>query len=189
MGVFESSAVLLVNAIGGIYLLAVLLRFLLQIARADFYNPVSQAVVRLTDPMVRIFRSFIPGYRGIDFSSLILAVLVEALAICLIFLMYERSIPSLGFIITWAVVGVILLYREHLLLRDHRINHHVICHDVLREHEPASNLTSDLATYRACHGAHKKGNPANGRTGFLSDLYLYRYRSHTEFTHTDFWNQ
>ena len=106
MGVFESSAALLVNAIGGIYLLAVLLRFLLQIARADFYNPVSQAVVRLTDPMVRIFRSFIPGYRGIDFSSLILALLVEALAICLMFLMYERSIPSLDFIITFAVVGV-----------------------------------------------------------------------------------
>ena len=106
MGVFESSAVLLVNAIGGIYLLAILLRFLLQIARADFYNPVSQAVVRLTDPMVRIFRSFIPGYRGIDFSSLILALLVEALAICLMFLMYERSIPSLDFIITFAVVGV-----------------------------------------------------------------------------------
>ena len=39
MGVFGSSAALLVNAIGGIYLLAVLLRFLLQIARADFYNP------------------------------------------------------------------------------------------------------------------------------------------------------
>ena len=106
MGVFESSAVLLVNAIGGIYLLAVLLRFLLQIARADFYNPVSQAVVRLTDPMVRIFRSFIPGYRGIDFSSLILALVVEALAICLIFLMYGGSIPSLDFIITFAVVGV-----------------------------------------------------------------------------------
>ena len=82
MGVFGSSAALLLNAIGGIYLLAVLLRFLLQIVRADFYNPVSQAVVRLTDPMVRIFRSFIPGYRGIDFSSLILTVVVEAVTIC-----------------------------------------------------------------------------------------------------------
>ena len=106
MGVFGSSAALLVNAIGGIYLLAVLLRFLLQIARADFYNPVSQAVVRLTDPMVRIFRGFIPGYRGIDFSSLILAVVVEALAICVMILLYGGSMPSLGFIITWAVVGV-----------------------------------------------------------------------------------
>ena len=72
MGVLGSSAALLLNAVGGIYLLAILLRFLLQIVRADFYNPVSRCG-RLTDPMVRIF-SFIPGYRGIDFSSLILAV-------------------------------------------------------------------------------------------------------------------
>ena len=105
MEVFGSSAALLVNALGGIYLLAVLLRFLLQIVRADFYNPVSQAVVRLTDPMVRIFRSFIPGYRGIDFSSLILAVVVEAVTICTDTAV-RGSIPSLGFIITWAVVGI-----------------------------------------------------------------------------------
>ena len=36
MGVLGSSAALLLNAVGGIYLLAVLLRFLLQIVRADF---------------------------------------------------------------------------------------------------------------------------------------------------------
>ncbi|HBW82993.1 MAG TPA: YggT family protein [Gammaproteobacteria bacterium] len=109
MGVFGSSAALVVNAVGGLYLLAILLRFLLQIARADFYNPVSQAVVRLTDPMVRIFRKFIPGYRGIDFSSLILAVVVEALAICVMILLYGGNIPSISFIITWAVVGITYL--------------------------------------------------------------------------------
>ena len=87
MGVFGSSAALIINALGGLYLLAVLLRFLLQIAKADFYNPLSQAVVRVTDPMVRVFRNFIPGYRGIDFSSLILAIVIEGIAICvLIFL-------------------------------------------------------------------------------------------------------
>lgn len=107
MGVLGSSAALIVNALGGLYLLAVLLRFLLQLARADFYNPVSQAVVRITDPAVRLFRKFIPGYRGIDFSSLVLAMLVEAVFICILILLYGGSIPSAGFIITWAFVGVI----------------------------------------------------------------------------------
>ena len=106
MGVLGSSAALIFNALGGLYLLAVLLRFLLQIARADFYNPVSQAVVRITDPMVRVFRSFIPGYKGIDFSSLILALVVEGVAICILILLYGGSIPSPGFVITWAFVGV-----------------------------------------------------------------------------------
>lgn len=107
MGVFGSSAALIVNALGGLYLLAILLRFLLQVARADFYNPVSQAVVRVTDPLVRMFRSFIPGYKGIDFSSLVLALIVEGLAICIMIILYGGSIPSVGFVITWAFIGVL----------------------------------------------------------------------------------
>lgn len=107
MGVLGSSAALIVSTLGGLYLLAVLLRFLLQVARADFYNPVSQAVVKLTDPMVRVFRTFIPGYKGIDFSSLVLAMVVEAVFICLLVILYGGGIPSIGFIITWAFVGII----------------------------------------------------------------------------------
>ncbi len=107
MGVVGSSVALILNALGGLYLLAVLLRFLLQVARADFYNPVSQAVVRVTDPMVRVFRNFIPGYKGIDFSTLVLALVVEGIAICVMILLYGGSLPSIGFIVTWAFVGVL----------------------------------------------------------------------------------
>ena len=107
MEALSSSAALLVNTLGGIYLLAILLRFLLQVAKADFYNPVSQAVVKVTDPMVQIFRHFIPGYRGIDFSTLLVALVFEAIAICVLIILYGGSIPGLGYIITWSFVGVI----------------------------------------------------------------------------------
>jgi len=107
MQVLGSSAALVFNALAGLYLLAILLRFLLQVARADFYNPVSQAVVKVTDPAVRLFRGFIPGYRGIDFSTLILALSVEALCICALILFYGGTIPSAGFVITWAFVGIL----------------------------------------------------------------------------------
>ena len=107
MSVLNSSAAVIFNALGGLYLLAILLRFLLQIAKADFYNPVSQTVIRLTDPAVKLFRSFIPGYLGIDFSSLILALVVEAAAICVLILLYGGGIPGIRFIVTWAFVGVI----------------------------------------------------------------------------------
>ena len=103
-----SSAALIFNTIVGIYLLAVLLRFLLQVAKADFYNPVSQAVIKITDPMVKAFRTFIPGYRGIDFSTLVLAFLVEAAAICMLIILYGGTIPGVGPIVTWAFVGVVL---------------------------------------------------------------------------------
>lgn len=103
-----SSAALIFSTVTGIYLLAVLLRFLLQVAKADFYNPVSQAVIKITDPMVRVLRTFIPGYRGIDFSSLVLAFIVEAVAICALIVLYGGSIPGVGYIVTWAFVGIVL---------------------------------------------------------------------------------
>jgi YggT family protein len=103
-----SSAALIFSTVTGIYLLAVLLRFLLQVAKADFYNPVSQAVIKITDPMVRILRTVIPGYKGIDFSSLVLAFVVEAVAICVLIILYGGAIPGAGFIITWAFVGIVL---------------------------------------------------------------------------------
>ncbi|MFT6295273.1 MAG: YggT family protein [Glaciecola sp.] len=108
MEVLGSSLGTIVNALGGIYLLAVLLRFLLQVAKADFYNPMSQAVVRITDPAVKIFRAVIPSYKGIDFSTLALALVVEAIAICGLILVYGGTIPSITYIITWSFVGVLL---------------------------------------------------------------------------------
>ena len=103
-----SSAALIFSTLTGIYLFAVLLRFLLQVAKADFYNPVSQAVIQITDPIVRILRTVIPGYKGIDFSSLVLAFVIEAIAICVLITLYGFSIPSIGYIITLAFAGVVL---------------------------------------------------------------------------------
>ncbi|MFT4862829.1 MAG: YggT family protein [Pseudohongiellaceae bacterium] len=108
MEALGSSLGTIVNALAGIYLLAVLLRFLLQIAKADFYNPVSQAMIKITDPAVKLLRHIIPGYRGIDFSTLVLAFIVEALSICGLILIYGGSIPALANIVTWAFVGVIM---------------------------------------------------------------------------------
>ena len=107
------------NTVAGLYLLFVVARFLLQLAKADFYNPMSQAVFKITDPMVKVFRSFIPGYRGIDFSSLILAFFVQFAAISLTILLYGGSRPSISFIVTCSFVGVltfiILLYYYALI--------------------------------------------------------------------------
>lgn len=107
MSALQSSAALIFNTLGSIYLLAILLRFLLQVAKADFYNPVSQSIVRITEPAVRIFRHLIPGYKGIDFSTLFLAFIIEAVAICALILLYGGTIPGPGYIVTWAFVGVI----------------------------------------------------------------------------------
>lgn len=55
-----------------LFLMVVLLRFWLQLAKADFYNPLSQFLVKATSPLVNPLRKVIPGFAGIDVASLVL---------------------------------------------------------------------------------------------------------------------
>lgn len=107
MGALGSVGFLLVNTLGGLFILAVLLRFMLQVARADFYNPFTQAIVRVTDPAVRLFRRLIPGYRGLDFASLALALLAQCISTLLLIVFSGFAVPGIGLLITWSVVGLL----------------------------------------------------------------------------------
>jgi len=62
----------LVTALFKLYILAVMLRFLLGVVRADFYNPVSQFLVRITNPLLAPMRKVIPGIGRIDTSAVLL---------------------------------------------------------------------------------------------------------------------
>jgi len=68
----------------GLYITIILLRFFLQYFRADFYNPLSQFTVKATDPFVKPLRKIIPGFGGLDISSLVLAYLVVLVKILLL---------------------------------------------------------------------------------------------------------
>ncbi len=67
------------DTVFSIYLMIVLLRFWLQWAHADFYNQLIQFCVKLTHPILTPLRRVIPGFRGIDFASLLLAYAVAVL--------------------------------------------------------------------------------------------------------------
>ena len=109
MGAMGNVGVLLVNTLGGLYLLAVMLRFLLQVARADFYNPFTQAIVKVTDPAVRFFRRIVPGYRGLVFASLVLALLVQCVCTALLISFSGFGIPGAGLVVSWSVIGLLSL--------------------------------------------------------------------------------
>ncbi|MGR9085444.1 MAG: YggT family protein [Gammaproteobacteria bacterium] len=72
--------ILIIEALSSLYILAVMLRFLLQWCGADFYNPISQFLVRLTQPPLRLLRRYIPAIGKIDTSSLILVLSLQMLA-------------------------------------------------------------------------------------------------------------
>lgn len=98
---------LVINTLVGLYLLIVVLRFLLQLVRADFYNPISQFIVKATNPLLIPLRKAIPGWGGIDIASLVLAVIIQGIAIVLILLLNGIQPPVET--IAWAAIGLISL--------------------------------------------------------------------------------
>ena len=84
------------------------MRFLLQLVRADFYNPISQFIVKATNPPLIPMRKIIPGFGGIDVASLVLALIVQAIAIALIMLIKGFQPPA--DVIIWAAIGVMSLF-------------------------------------------------------------------------------
>jgi len=88
--------VFLIQILFGTYTLVVMLRFLLQLVRADFYNPVSQFIVKATSPLLRPLRRLIPSFRGIDMASIVLMWLVKSAELLLIMLVSGRAVNLLA---------------------------------------------------------------------------------------------
>ncbi|MBS9405211.1 YggT family protein [Halomonas sp. TRM85114] len=80
-----SAGLLLVNTLINIYLFLLMLRFLLQASRADYYNPISQSVVKVTQPVVRPFQSFLGPVMGrFDLATLAAGFVIKAVSILVI---------------------------------------------------------------------------------------------------------
>jgi YggT family protein len=103
---FGEAALLIISKLGGIYLAAVMLRFLLQAARADFYNPVCQVIVKITSPLVNPLRRVIPGWRRLDIATLILALVLNTLATYGMVLLTGQQL-QVGMAVSWAFVGLL----------------------------------------------------------------------------------
>lgn len=98
-GYLSSPLTFLISTLVSLYILAVMLRFLLQLTRADFYNPLSQFIVKITTPALRPLRRIIPGWGGVDIASLVLMLLLQGLAVWLIFMLGGRAIDPLNLVI------------------------------------------------------------------------------------------
>ncbi len=79
-----NAGVFLVDTIFGLYILLVLLRFLFQWVRADFYNPISQFIVAATNPPLVFARRFIPGAWGLDFAAIVFMLALATLKVYLL---------------------------------------------------------------------------------------------------------
>lgn len=78
-----------------LYILCFLLRLVLQVTRADFHNPLSQFIVRVTNPVVAPLRRVVPSFRGLDTATLIVFLVLEAVA-TLLLAWYADIQPAVG---------------------------------------------------------------------------------------------
>ena len=90
-----NAATFLIQTVFGLYILIVMLRFLLQWARADFYNPISQFIVKATQPPLKPLRKFIPGIGGLDMAALIFMLVLKFVELWLVTGLLGMS-PQIG---------------------------------------------------------------------------------------------
>lgn len=112
MGPMAEIGNLIIQTLGTLYLLIVILRFLFQVVRADFYNPISQSVVKATNPLLIPLRKLIPGVYGIDLASLILALLVQFLVIELTALVLGAGFINPIGVLIWSVIGILSMVQH-----------------------------------------------------------------------------
>ena len=101
--------VFLIDTLFSLYILAVLLRFLLQWCGGDFYNPISRFLVKITHPPLKIMRRFVPSIGKIDTSSLVLMLSLQMLADASILLLLNGSMINIGALAITSITQLISL--------------------------------------------------------------------------------
>jgi len=89
----------LISTLFSLYILAVMLRFLFGAVHADFYNPISQFLVRITNPLLVPLRKIIPSIGKFDSAAVILMIILQLASLTLILLLRGEGISSAVLII------------------------------------------------------------------------------------------
>lgn len=99
-------AIFLLDTLFSLYIFALILRFLFQWVDADFYNPISQFLIKITHPPLRFMRRFIPAIGRVDTASLVLMISLQMLSGYLIFLLKGASttVPAL---LVWSLAQLL----------------------------------------------------------------------------------
>ena len=109
MGAGTEISLYLIRNLGALLLLMVVMRGVLHTSRVNFYNPISQLIVRLTNPLLAPFRNFLPAAGRVDWAVVVLAVLVQSLILLAITVIAGDSwaAPGLPVLLVWGVIGVL----------------------------------------------------------------------------------
>ena len=81
---FNNAGLFLISTLFNLYLVILAIRLILAYARANYFNPLTQIIIKCTQPLVAPLRRLFPTYRGIEFATLIWIIIFEAAKIFLL---------------------------------------------------------------------------------------------------------
>ena len=106
MNTFNSALEFLINTIFDLYLFVLVVRMILVWVGANYFDPITQFIVKITDVIVRPTRRLLPTVRGIEIASIVIALLLNIIKFTLISLL-SFGMPNL--------IGIIILSCGDLL--------------------------------------------------------------------------
>ena len=106
MSALQNVGIFLVDTLFSLYIGAVLLRLLLALARANFYNPLSQFLVKITNPILVPMRRMIPAMGKVDTAAVVLAVGLTVIKVLLLLGLKGGGADLFG-IVVFSVLEVI----------------------------------------------------------------------------------
>ena len=90
-----TALIFIVDTLLSLALFVVLARLLLQWARADFRNPIAQAIVRLTNPLILPLRRVLPPIGKVNTASVVAVILVAIIKRGILFALTGYGTPGL----------------------------------------------------------------------------------------------
>ena len=134
----------ILQTLGQLYLMVALLRFILQLVRADFYNPLCQFTVKATQPLLAPLRRVIPSVAGIDLAGLVLVLALQfaliSIVLALVGLPIMQLLPN---ILAWSLISVAGLFLKIFFFA-------LIISVILSWVAPGSNNPGAQLTYQIC---------------------------------------
>ena len=111
MGYATNAGTFLLETIIGLFLLVFLLRLIFQMVRADFRNPVSQFIVKVTNPVLVPARRIIPSVGSVDMASVTILLVIQYAELSLLTLMNGGAfLPLAFFVVSIAkILGLIIM--------------------------------------------------------------------------------
>lgn len=138
---FLNAFVFLIDALLGIYILFLMLRFILQWLHTSFRDPIFQILLQITNPVLRPLYHFIPGWRSVDIAALVLMLALQMFKIKLAILFTTIKASFIAWILVSLIELIILFLYIFLFAIIIRV---ILSWIAPYSHSPLSNVLHHL---------------------------------------------